>query len=148
MDLDLYQAETARIADQQVALLTAARQILASGRSLSALEQSGVLHALQVLIENAIGKAKQWLKAAQHAVPVSAYDTFNALAVRGLIAQEDLSTWNALIGLRNKIVHDYMNIDMGRVIALVKAEQERFIVGFLLKPFEITPAFKNFQHKD
>ena len=54
MDLDLYQAETARIADQQLALLTAARQILASGRSLSALEQSGVLHALQVLIENAI----------------------------------------------------------------------------------------------
>ena len=63
MRLDLYQAETARIATQQSALLTLAKQRFVDGLTLSPLEQSGVLHALQILIENAIGKAKQFLKA-------------------------------------------------------------------------------------
>ena len=61
MRLDLYQAETARIAAEQSALLAQARAIMTQ-RNLSLLEQNGVLHALQVLIENAIGKAKQSLK--------------------------------------------------------------------------------------
>ncbi|MFM1908902.1 MAG: hypothetical protein RLZZ591_2579 [Pseudomonadota bacterium] len=61
MRLDLYQAETARIAAEQGALLTQAKAILKEGRSLTPLEQAGVLHALQVLIENAIGKTKQIL---------------------------------------------------------------------------------------
>lgn len=72
MRLDLYQAETARIAAAQAALLAQARDILSQGRMLNALEQSGVLHALQVLIENAIGKSKQILKARSEPVPVSA----------------------------------------------------------------------------
>lgn len=61
MRLDLYQAETARIAAEQVALLNQAREVLAQGRFLTKLEQSGLLHALQILIENSIGKAKQIL---------------------------------------------------------------------------------------
>jgi uncharacterized protein YutE (UPF0331/DUF86 family) len=63
MRLDLYYAETARIAKEQSALLDVAKQRLAEGLMLTPLEQNGVLHALQVLIENAIGKAKQLLKA-------------------------------------------------------------------------------------
>ena len=59
MRLDLYQAETARVAAEQSALLAQAKSILLQGRALSPLEQAGVLHALQILIENAIGKAKQ-----------------------------------------------------------------------------------------
>ena len=42
-----------------------------------------VLHALQVLIENAIGKGKQLLKAQRQPVPISAYDTFKALSENG-----------------------------------------------------------------
>lgn len=74
MRLDLYQAETARIAAEQSSLLEQAKAILAEGRALTTLEQSGVLHALQVLIENAIGKAKQLLKARNQTVPISGYD--------------------------------------------------------------------------
>jgi hypothetical protein len=58
---DLYQAETARTAFEQSALLGQARAILEQGRALTPLEQGDVLHALQILIENAIGKGKQWL---------------------------------------------------------------------------------------
>lgn len=65
-----------------------------------------MLHALQVLIENAIGKSKQLLKARGETVPISAYDAFTALVRHGEIEQAQLIAWNALIGLRNRIVHD------------------------------------------
>lgn len=135
MRLDLYQAETARIAAEQSALLAQAKDILEQGRALSPLEQGGVLHALQILIENAIGKAKQLLKANDQPVPVSGYDAFKALVNRNQIAQADLPAWNAIIGLRNRIVHDYMNIDMDQVNALVVADKTQFVVRFLFTEF-------------
>ena len=137
MRLDLYQAETARIAAAQSALLAQAKAILSAGRTLTPLEQSGVLHALQILIENAIGKAKQWLKVSGQPVPISGYDAFNALANSALIAPADLPAWNAIIGLRNRLVHDYyMNIDMDQVTALLTADKDQFVVRFLLKEFQ------------
>ena len=80
MRLDLYQAETERLAREQSAMLDEARLRLQAGQLLRPLEQGGILHALQVLIENAIGKAKHTLKASDEPVPVSAYDTFASLA--------------------------------------------------------------------
>jgi uncharacterized protein YutE (UPF0331/DUF86 family) len=135
MRLDLYQVETARIANEQNALLNQAKLILKQGRELSPLEQGGVLHALQILIENAIGKAKQLLKASDQAVPVSGYDAFRALTNLGFISHSDLPSWNAIIGLRNRIVHDYMNIDMRQVFDLLEADKEQFVVSFLLQSF-------------
>ncbi|MFM2036792.1 MAG: hypothetical protein RL459_2057 [Pseudomonadota bacterium] len=135
MRLDLYQAETARIAAEQGALLAQARVILTEGRSLTPLEQAGVLHALQVLIENAIGKAKQVLKATAKPVPVSGYDAFKALTAIGLLAQPELAQWAAIIGLRNRIVHDYMNIDMDQVMSLIAANKDQFVLDFLMKDF-------------
>jgi uncharacterized protein YutE (UPF0331/DUF86 family) len=132
MRLDLYQVETAVIAREQAAMLAEARERVLAGGSLSRLEQNGVLHALQVLVENAIGKAKHLIKAAGEPVPVSAYDSFRALArILGLSSQE-LEQWNAIIGLRNRIVHDYMNLDMRRVLQVVESGGYAFVVDFLL----------------
>jgi len=97
MRLDLYQAETARLAREQSAMLGEARLKLQAGQLLSRLEQGGVLHALQVLIEN-------------------------------------------VIGIRNRIVHDYMNIDMGVILDLVSNERYRFIVDFLSSPIKPEPS--------
>lgn len=133
MRLELYQAETERIASEQGAILDEARAILLSTRGLSALERNGVLHALQMLIENAIGKAKQWLKAQGHAVPVSAYDAFAALVQIKLLDAADLPYWNALIGIRNRIVHDYMSIRQERINQLILDEEYRFITRFLMR---------------
>ena len=135
MRLDLYQIETARMAPQHKALLDQARDILQQGRPLSPLEQGGVLHALQILIENAIGKAKQLLKAAGQPVPISGYDAFLALANQEHIPHAQLPDWNAIVGLRNRIVHDYMNIDMDQVTAWVMADKDAFVCAFLLKDF-------------
>lgn len=103
MRLDLYQAERARIANEQMALLEEAKQRILSA---TRLEQSGVLHALQVLMENAIGKSKHVLKSAGMPVPVSAYEPFASLEQHGYINSQELQQWNSAIGLRNRIVHD------------------------------------------
>ena len=134
MRLDLYQSETSQIAREHSSLLDEAREKMSSGEPLSRLEQKGVLHAIQVLIENAIGKAKQILKAKGEAVPVSAYDALAALAQTKVVTEADLPAWNAAIGLRNRIVHEYMNLDIQRVLELVQEDQHRFVIDFLLKP--------------
>lgn len=131
MRLELYHAETLRIATEQTALLDEAYDILSSGRHLSRLEQNGVLHALQVLIENSIGKAKQILKSKNIPVPVSAYDAFDSLARLGDIEQADLDQWNSVIGLRNRIVHEYMNIDIQFVLLMISQKQYTFLTEFL-----------------
>ena len=110
MRLDLYQAETERLAREQTAMLDEAQLRLQSGGFLSPLEQGGILHAIQILIENAIGKAKHLLKWAGEPVPVSAYDAFASLVRIGVVLAGDLPRWNDVIGIRNRIVHGYMNI--------------------------------------
>ncbi len=139
MRLDLYQAESERIAQEQLALLDEAKQRIVSGVPLSRLEQSGVLHALQVLIENAIGKSKHLLKSIEEPVPVSAYDAFASLERRGNITPQELTQWNAAIGLRNRIVHDYMNIDINFVYELITSNRHLFIGEFLRKPLPTAP---------
>ena len=134
MRLDLYQAEYERIAKEQMALLDEAKQRVVSGAPLSRLEQSGVLHALQVIIENAIGKSKHLLKSIEEPVPVSAYVAFASLERRGNITLQELTQWNAAIGLRNRILHDYMNIDINFVYELITSNRHQFIGEFLCKP--------------
>ena len=128
---DIYQAECERIASQQVAILDDVQQRLQAQTSLSPLEQGGVLHALQVLAENAIGKTKHWLKALGQAVPVSAYDAFERLYQQDCITTQQLEEWRAIVGLRNRIVHDYLNVDSGFINTLVLQNKHHFIADFL-----------------
>jgi uncharacterized protein YutE (UPF0331/DUF86 family) len=128
---DLYQAECERIANQQSALLEDACQRLNANAALSPLEQGGVLHAMQVLAENAIGKTKHLLKALGQPVPVSAHDAFESLHQQGCITQQELDAWRAVVGLRNRIVHDYLNVDSDFVNSLVLQNKHHFIADFL-----------------
>ncbi len=134
MEYDAYQSETAIIARKQELLLDAVRKRLETGGTLSELEQNGVLHSFQILIENSIGKAKQILKLHNEPTPTSAYDAFALLVQKDLIPSAELSMWQAAVGLRNRIVHDYMNLDMEIVLELVKNRQYQPITDFLLTP--------------
>ena len=138
MNIDAYQSETAVIARRQELLLDNVRERLQTGEILSELEQNGVLHSLQILVENSIGKAKQVLKARNQSVPTSAYDTFALLAQQSIISPAELPMWQAAVGLRNRIVHDYMNIDMELVMQLVKNRQYQPFAAFLRAPFPTT----------
>lgn len=134
MRLDLYLAETRRLAQKQGDLLDTVEATLGAGNSLNSLEQNGALHALQLLIENAIGKCKHLLKAAGKPVPVSTYDTVQALAELGILGQEQLKEWNAIIGLRNRIVHEYLGLDIERVLQFIQEKRHHRVVEFLQAP--------------
>ena len=136
MSLDLYLKETANLARQQSALLESARNMLQHGKKLTPLEEGGVLHALQLLIENAIGKTKQTLKFSNEPVPTSAYDAIEALTRIGQLPADQLPQWMAIIGLRNRIVHEYMNINIGRVLQLVEQKNYQIVTDFLLSPIK------------
>ena len=136
MSLDLYLKETANLARQQTALLETARNMLQKGEKLTPLEESGVLHALQILIENAIGKTKQTLKIANEPVPTSAYDAIEALTRIEQLPSDQLPQWMAIIGLRNRIVHEYMNVDIGRVLQLIEQKNYMIVTDFLLSPIK------------
>jgi len=137
MRLDLNQTETERLANEQAAMLDEARHKLQSRHTLTTLEQAGILHALQILIENSIGKAKHLLKEAGEPVPVSANDAFASLIRIGTISPEQVQRWNSAIGIRNRIVHNYMNLNMELILNLVTTEGYQFIVEFLKAPIEI-----------
>ena len=132
MSLELYLQETAFLAKKQQLILAEVCSRLDAGQQLTPLEESGVLHTLQVLIENAIGKAKHILKQANEPVPTSAYDAMEALVRLGILPAEDLRQWMAIIGLRNRIVHEYMNLDMTKVLSLVQQQAYQIVLDFLL----------------
>lgn len=132
MPSELYLQETADLAKRHSALLEEARSIMQQGKKLTPLEENGVLHALQVLVENAIGKAKQTLKLAGEPVPPSAYDALQAMVRIQQLSADSFSEWAAIIGLRNRIVNEYMNLDTDRVLDLVNAREYQIVVDFLL----------------
>ena len=99
ISLSRYQAELSEI-----------RAILAL-RTLSNLEYRAAERILQVSIEASIGVAKHWAKTLAGHTPQDAYQAFEILAQRGELSPDTLIGWRKIIGLRNALVHDYLNID-------------------------------------
>lgn len=89
-------------------------------RSLSTLEYRASERLLQLLIESAIGVAKHWLKAADNTAPANAYQCFAKLAQPQLIADAELNNWKKMIGLRNALVRDYLNIDPEVITSMLR----------------------------
>ena len=132
MRLEIYAEETRRLASELGGVLAEVRQLLQAQHTLSKLEQSGALHAIQVLTENSIGKAKVILKFQGQTVPVSAYDAFSKLHALGYINADQLRDWTAAIGMRNRIVHEYLNVSMTVVEEIIVKQQYQLQIDFLM----------------
>jgi uncharacterized protein YutE (UPF0331/DUF86 family) len=57
-----------------------------------------------------------------------------SLGQQSEISFQQLQQWNSTIGLRNRIVHDYMNIEMDLIYDLLTEDNPQFIANFLCKP--------------
>lgn len=93
---------------------------IVQARNLSTLEYRASERLLQLLIESAIGVAKHWLKALDQTAPANAYQCFSKLAQRQLITDVQLQNWKKMIGLRNALVHDYLNIDPEIITSILR----------------------------
>ncbi|MFV0574456.1 MAG: type VII toxin-antitoxin system HepT family RNase toxin [Vibrio sp.] len=77
---------------------------------------------LQVFTELCIGLSKHWVKQIQGHSSSDAYQAFVILKEHGKIDSERLSTWKKIIGMRNGLVHDYLNIDLLIIEKVIKEQ--------------------------
>lgn len=91
---------------------------------------------LQILTELSIGLAKHCLKHYQlHAAP-DAYQTFSQLQQQGFISADELSQWRQIIGMRNGLVHDYLNIDINIIRSVVANGHYQALAAFCDKAID------------
>jgi len=133
MKLALYQAETEKMCRLHQKILDEARYRLGTAKKFSDMEKQGIIHSLQIIIENSIGKAKHVLKIKQEKIPVSAYDVFQVLEQTGIINSEDEKQWKKVIGFRNTVVHEYMNVSEEIVFYLSRRAKISIYTGFFNK---------------
>lgn len=88
---------------------------------------------LQLLTEVSIGLAKHWLKSIKKESGSNAYQTFVALQNVGAISEIELVEWRKIIGLRNSLVHGYLNVDKSIIKIIVKNEKYQTLVLFCEK---------------
>lgn len=75
---------------------------------------------LQLMTEVCIGLSKHWLKKYKNTTSSNAYQTFSELTQLGALTDNELLSWCKIIGLRNALVHDYLNIDQEIVKTIIK----------------------------
>lgn len=83
---------------------------------------------LQLLVEACIGIAKQTLKSLGKNAPNEARQVFEKLKAEG----QDRSNipWNKVVGMRNALVHDYLNIDRERIISVIRNNHHNELIKF------------------
>lgn len=91
-------------------------------RPFSRYEYRAAERTLQILIEACIGIAKHWSKSILGVSPSDAYMAFQRLQEQGV--EEVVATdWRPIIGMRNALVHGYLNIDQSTVEFIIKARK-------------------------
>jgi hypothetical protein len=75
-----------------------------------------------------------WKKVMRLELYHAEYVRIASLEQQGEISLQQLQQWNSTIGLRNRIVHDYMNIEMDLIYDLLTEDNPQFIANFLCKP--------------
>ena len=101
-------------------------------KSWTKIEIRAVKNSMQVITENSIGKAKRILKNFNcPIVPQRGSDAFEFMYEMGLIDDETYSTMKSAIGLRNAMVHDYMNFNDDILRNVVQLQKYTDIISFL-----------------
>ncbi len=105
-------------------------------RSWTRVERKGAERLLQVLVESCIGLAKHWLKQQSKVLPSDAYSVFEKLTELQLISPDSTVEWQRVIGMRNAIVHDYLNLDEKVIKAVVVNKMYLTLQKFAIKVSE------------
>ena len=104
------------------------RRLASEGNALPPLLYRAAERNLQLLTEACIGIAKQKLKALGLVVPSESRQAFAKLAAMG--ADHSGTPWNKVIGLRNALVHDYLNLDPQIVTTVVREGHYETLLAF------------------
>lgn len=100
-----------------------------AARPLSRIEFKASERLIQTLAEACIGIAKHRCKQLGYPAPDNAYLAFERLSSKDPMAV-DLNQWKLIIGLRNALVHDYLNIDPKVIESLIQKRQFKLLINF------------------
>jgi len=109
-------------AEQHVNSLDTLRDI-AQQKTLSFVERSAVERSIQVLVETAIGCSKHLLKKREKPVPSEARASIERVYEILAITEPELNDLRGAIGMRNAIIHDYLNLDWQKLEIVLKSSK-------------------------
>ena len=87
---------------------------------------------MKILIEACIGIAKHWNYTLYKTAPADAYSAFEKLSQQGVEGVHDVE-WRKIIGMRNDLVQDYLNIEPQIIKALIKNTAYAGLIDFAAK---------------
>lgn len=101
-------------------------------RPLTFNERSATERSLQVIIETAIGCSKHYLKAKNKPVPAEARASIERVYEILLIKEPDINDMRGAIGMRNAIIHDYLNLDWAKIEVILKQKKYRLVQKYVI----------------
>ena len=133
MTFAAYLDSTCRTAETEKEVLDSLSAVLRSGGELDKIQVRAAWASLQILIENAIGKARRILKHFNcPVVPTRSRDPFIMMHEIGLIDDETYQALMQAVGFRNTMIHDYMNFDERVLAGILRQQRYLDIYAFLL----------------
>ncbi|MCG8343473.1 MAG: DUF86 domain-containing protein [Chlorobiales bacterium] len=100
------------------------------------LRQDAIALNLQRACEQAIDLANHVIKVYKFGLPKESRDSFDILARNGAISSELAGRLQSMVGFRNTLVHQYQNIDIHIMVAVIEKHLDDFlhftrsIIGF------------------
>ena len=86
-----------------------------SKRPLTFIDRNSVERSLQIVTEIAIGCSKHYLKSRNRPVPSEARAAIERVYEMTGLTEPEIGIMRGAIGMRNAIVHDYLNLDWARI---------------------------------
>lgn len=129
-----YLVSSRKTAETEKEVLDLLHEKVAQSGELDKIEIRAARASMQVLIENAIGKARRILKHYNcPLVPSRARDALVIMFETGLLDDAMYQSLMAAVGFRNAMTHDYMDFDEAVLLGILQAGKYLEIYEFLLE---------------